>query len=434
MNTTRRQWLARASVAAAGLSITPAFAKRKAATPEPVVVLTAYAEEVLTRFEAAFEHAYPQHRLQLVWRMPHDALPYLADGNTHGVDVLWMASPRTFVELKRQGLWTPLILDRAGLPPKIGGTTISDPDGQFLATEVAAYGFAINPAALTRLGLGVPTDWTDLLDTRYAGQIAMPIPSQVGFAPVMYDIILQAWSWDAGWALLSELAGNAVLTGRGANFVTDEVATGRAAVGLSIDFFVASAIANGAPLRFVYPQHSGINPGHIAIPHNAPHPRGAQDFVNFILSDAGQHLLTTPDIRKLPVRPSAYENLPRSDYRPFEAAAKGGLGYDNDAGQAGLGLIAGLFDAMITANHAQLVSLWQRIHAAEKVGKPVTQARQWLTQAPLTHEEAKLPALQRAFKRLEGAAPTEPSQQTQWRERCQATRLQAQRFLDGAGA
>ena len=45
-----------------------------AASRRDVVVLTAYPETVVARFETAFERAYPHYRLRVVWRMPHDAL------------------------------------------------------------------------------------------------------------------------------------------------------------------------------------------------------------------------------------------------------------------------------------------------------------------------------------------------------------------------
>src|SRR5262245_18797718 len=66
------------------------------AAPRTLVVLTSYPDEVVSRFEAAFEAAHPDYRLQIVWRMPHDALPYLSQPKQSGVDVYWSPSPRTF--------------------------------------------------------------------------------------------------------------------------------------------------------------------------------------------------------------------------------------------------------------------------------------------------------------------------------------------------
>lgn len=427
----RRHLLKGAAALAASLSLPRA--QSAPTTQQTITVLTAYQDDVLRQFEAAFEQAHSQYRLQFVWRMPHDTLPYLADGNTHGVDVLWMASPRTFFALKHKDLWRTLDLGKLTPPDRIGGTQLNDPEHQYLATEMAAYGMAVNMRALQSLGLPPPQDWPDLLDARYAGHIALPVPSRVGFASVLMDIVLQQWGWDQGWALLSELAGNATLVGNGANFITDEVSSGRAAIGISIDFFVNAAIANGAPLKLIYPRHNGINPGHVAIPRNAPHPEGAQAFARFVLSPAGQSLLLKPDIRKLPVHADTYSAA--EHYRPFDAAARHELDYDNEAGMARLGLIAPVFDALITQEHARLTALWQGVHATEqRTGKPMTDVRQCLCTPPISAADADKPALQAQFKRLEGSATDKGDNATllAWQLQCRQARDKAEDMLKKA--
>ena len=151
---------------------------------------------MVSRFEAAFEKAYPQWRLRIVWHMPHDALPTLRQPAPEGVDVYWTPSPRNFAILKKEGLLRKLDVDRSGLPGRIGNTLIDDPDGYYSAIETAGYGFAVNPGYLKAHGLATPGDWIDLADQKYAGHIALPNPGTVGFAPVMADIPLQAYGWE----------------------------------------------------------------------------------------------------------------------------------------------------------------------------------------------------------------------------------------------
>lgn len=411
-NVARRRLLAGAVAGVATLAVRPALA-----APQPVVVLTAYPDEVVSRFERAFEAAHPEYRLRMVWRMPHDALPYLREPGQHGVDVYWSASPRTYAALAKDGRFRKLEIDTSGLPDKIGRAPLTDAEGYTRAIEMAGYGFVLNPAALAKLGLATPADWSDLADPRYAGQIALPSPTLVGFAPPMLEIVLQAYGWQAGWALWSEISGNAVPLGRGSTFVTDEVAAGRLALGLSIDFFVAAAIANGAPLRFIYPRHGGINPAQIGITAEAPNPAGARAFVQFVLSDAGQRLITHPDIRKLPVRPSVYAGLPADYYDPFAAAGRGAFDYDGEAAGPRLGLSTALFEQMLLADHAEHTTLWRRVHAAEAAGKPVASARRALSTPPIEETEAADPALRRLFQnRLEGAAEVPLlARETAWR-------------------
>ncbi|MBK1614451.1 ABC transporter substrate-binding protein [Rubrivivax gelatinosus] len=428
-SSTRRRFLAgcAAVVAAAGLPAAQARSRR------PVVVLTAYPQETISRFEAAFEKAEPGARLQVLWRLPHEMPAYLASPEGRGVDLVWAASPRTFQALKRDGALAVLDaqdVPRAGLPERLGGTTISDPDGHFLATEIAGYGFVYAPRQLADLGLAVPADWPDLAAPHWAGRIAAPVPSRVGFAPVLVDIVLQAFGWERGWALWSAIAGNARWVNVGGTLIGDEVASGRAAIGLTIDFFAASAVARGAPLRFAYPAHGGVNPAHVALLRRAPNRAGALAFVRYVLSDAGQLLLADPGIRKLPVRPSVYARLPADYFNPFEAAARGGYGYDNAATQPRLGLLAALFEQAFVVDHAEHAALWRQLHAAEAAGRDVAAARALLEAPPLDAAAAADPGLAAQLHFVEHGAPVPASALEQgWRAAAAQRRRQAAALL-----
>lgn len=427
----RRLLLGLGGLASAPLAAAPRPAERK-----PVVVLTSYNDEVFSRYEAAFEKANPQYKLQLVWRMPHDALPYLRQPGQSGVDVYWSASPRTFAALAGDGVLQPLGIDRSGLPERIGQARLTDPDGLYTATEMAGYGFIVNPEALARRGLPQPKDWQDLARPEFAGQLVIPNPARVGFAPVMIDIVLQAYGWERGWALWSAIAGNAGrLTDRGSTFVTDEVASGRQAVGLSIDFFAVAAIANGAPLRFSYPAHSGINPAHIAITRSAGNLAGARAFVDFVLSESGQQILTHRDIHKLPVRPGVYSKLPADYFNPFAAAERGVFDYDGDAERHRLGLVSALFEQSLIRDHGELVELWQRVHRAEAAGQDARTARSLLEAPPISRLEAGDPKLQAPFRnRLEGGDPKAGEFERQWETNSRSRRRAVAEQLARLGA
>lgn len=387
-----RRTFARRLGALAAAGLVPGLAR---AAQSDVTVLTSYPDEVVARFEAAFERAFPQYRLRIVWRMPHDALPYLHQPAQAGVGVYWSPAARNFSQLKAEGAWRKLDIDLAGLPGRIGNTAINDPEGYFVATETAGYGFAVNPEYLGRHGLSVPEDWTDLAHASFAGHLVLPIPSQVGFAPVMVDIPLQAYGWQKGWAVWSVIAANARLVGRNAAFVSDEVASGCGGVGLTIDFFAASAIANGAPLKFVYPKQGGVNPAQIAITASCVNLEGARAFASFVLSEAGQKLLLHPDIRKLPVRPSVYAAAPPGYHNPFAVAAAGGYAYDSEKGRTRLSLIAAAFEQALVVPHARRVALWSALAKMDQ--KARADAMALFAAPPLSEEEAADPVLQRAF-------------------------------------
>lgn len=401
------------------------------AEPQTLTVMTSYPADVTERMQAAFEKAFPQYRMQIVWRMPQDALPYLQQPKQGGVDVYWSPSPRTFNQLKSENAFRKLDIDLTGLPKTIGKTRLRDTDNYFTATEMAGFGFAINSQSLTKLGIATPKTWRDLTNPKLAGQIAVPNPARVGFAPVLIDIPLQGYGWDAGWALWSEISGNADLLEQGGGFISDKVSTGQMAIGLSIDFFIASAIANGAPISFVYPDRGGINPAHIAITSGTEKLDAAKTFTGFVLSTQGQSLLTHADIRKLPVRPAVYEKLSADYYRPFIAATRGELDYDNDRGRNRLGIVTSLFDHHLAYRHQEQCELWQQLHKLEAAGKSQPQLRKLLTSVPLTEAEAADPELQKQFRdRLEGAKPELREPERRWREATDRRIAAAQQLLN----
>ena len=121
-----------------------AFAKTE------LTVYTALEAEQLKTYKQAFEQANPGYRLQILWRQGFDALPFLRQPDQGGVDVYWAPSPGNFARLARDNGWQPLGVDLTGLPARIGGTALRDGGAHYQATELAGYGFAINPEVLAR--------------------------------------------------------------------------------------------------------------------------------------------------------------------------------------------------------------------------------------------------------------------------------------------
>lgn len=368
------------------------------AAEDRVVVLTSYPEELTVRFQAAFERLHPGKRVEVLWRQSADALAYLRRGGAKDVDVYWTPAPGNFVALRDEGRLAKLDIDRSQLPAEIAGFSISDPGGYFAAFELAGNGIAYNLEALRKLGLPPPRDWSDLAAPAYAHRVGLPIPGRVGFAPVLIEAVLQGYGWDRGWAVLSEIAGNADFDASASTPGTDDIVSGRKAALMTIDFFAATAIAAGAPVRFVYPPQTAYNPAQIAVLADAPHPQMAREFVAFALSADGQALLLHPDVRRLPVRLDLYAAHPELSAQPF---APGNLAYDGALTRARQGLVATLFDQALVKRHAEFAALWQAVHEAESAGRrddPATlQARAVLAAAPIGDIDQSDPALRRTF-------------------------------------
>lgn len=369
------------------------------AATEKVVVVTSYPQEVITQFEAAFEQAYPQYRLEIQWRQSRDAMTFLHQPHAP-VDVYWSPAQRNFATLAKEGAFRKLDNDLSGLPQRIGGFQVADSDGYYTAVETAGYGIVYHPAELQRLGLPVPQDWKALMTSEYEGHVVLPIPSKVGYAPMLVDTMLQGYGWQQGWQILQQISANAKLADAGATFISDDVGSGQVAVGLTMDFFAASAIANGKPLLFTYPEKVGYSPAHVAIFNESHHLDAAKAFVTFVLSEQGQKLLFHPDIRKLPIRPSVYANKPDGYFDPFSAAQRATYQYDIASGIARQELLGAVFDALITRHHEALKAMWSALRLAQQrapTDKRLQEALQHAHWLPVSAEQSADTSLQRTF-------------------------------------
>lgn len=399
----RRDWLrALGQGLAAGAAGASGWARSAAMPPGTgtVVVLTSYAEELSVRYQALFERLHPGTRVEILWRQSADALAYLRRSQGE-VDVYWAPAPGNFTALAGEGRFAPLQAmrqDGRALAHAVAGRPIDDPQGRYAAFELAGYGIAYHPAAVQRLGRPAPTDWADLAHPAYAGQIQIPIPGRIGFAPVLIEALLQGPGWDAGWALLAALGANADFgAASDASPGPDQVVSGARAARLTIDFFANQAIAGGAPLAFVYPRRTAYNPAQIGVLADAPHPAMAQAFAALALSDAGQTLLLHPDVRRLPVRPGLYAAHPELPARPF---APGNLAYDGLLTRARNGLVAALFDLALVQRHDEQAALWAALHRAEQArpgDSGVREVRALLSAPPVSEAQQADPALRQRF-------------------------------------
>ncbi|MDR3214272.1 MAG: extracellular solute-binding protein [Azoarcus sp.] len=388
-----------------------AFAVATGEGEKRVVVLTSYPEELIARFQKAFEQANPGTRVEILWRHSADALTYLRRGGMAEIDVYWTPAPRNFALLKAEGQLAKLAPDPQALSA-IAGHPVSDPDGYYAAFELAGYGIAYNPEAVKQLGLPPPRDWRDLSHHAYRGRVQMPIPGRVGFAPVMAEAVLQGQGWEEGWAQLAAIAANVDFGSGDRSPDVDDVATGRKAARMSIDFFISPSRRNANPaageLAFVYPPRTAFNPAHVAISAHAPHPETAKAFVDFLLSTPAQEMLLEPSVRRLPVRREVYAAHPELSAQPF---ASGNLAYDDALRRDRQGLVAALFDVALVQPHTEAVALWNAVDLAwkEQRGNDARRAEivALLTAVPVDERAQRDAGLRRLFA-FPDLAPGQP--------------------------
>lgn len=401
---------------------------------ETIVVVTSFPEELSTRYEREFERRHPQIHVQFVWKQARDAFAELAKPEQGGADVYWAPALANFALLRDKGAFRRISVDRAALPGRLGAQALSDPEALYEAFDVAGYGVVANPGALAAAGLTRPRRWRDLAAPEYARRTAIPIASKVGFSPALYDVILQSEGWDAGWRLLSEIAGEATLLDSGVA-PTASVREGKAALALTIDFFAESAKANGAPVEMIYPARTAFLPAHVAMTASSKHVAAAQTFIDFLLSKDGQQLMMERDSRRHPARPDAYQSAPEGLVDPFTLPASAILDYDFEIGRRRPPLIKLLFDLAIVEGHPESAELWRKIHAAEKtfagdahVMAALGEAKRHAGFIPVSERDAGASAFLERFARGD---VVDPQQIAQWRGEIAAARQKARDLVDG---
>jgi phosphoglycerate transport regulatory protein PgtC len=424
----------RRSVLLGALAASAAFARPAGAQTATLQVVTSFPEELTIRYEEEFEKLHPDAHVQFVWKQTRDALDYLGKPDQSGADVYWAPSPNNFFVLRERSAFRKITVDRAALPGKLQDLQLSDPDGYFEAYDVAGYGIVTNPALLKQRGLETPRSWHDLASPAYSGQIVMPNAAKVGFSPALYDIVLQSEGWDKGWALLSEIAANAQLLDAG-HLPTRDVTDGRAALGLSIDFFASQARANGLAADFVYPAKTAFLPAHVAITASTKRPDLAKAFVDFLLSNPGQRLMIESGSSRHPARPDAYADKPAALVDPF-ALPKGAIAaYDLDIGRRRPGLVVSLFDILITERHEKTAALWGELHAAElkhaggATPPALAEARRLAGFVPISARDAANPSFLESYAARD---KIDPAVTQKWRSEVDAAHAKAKELLAGA--
>jgi spermidine/putrescine-binding protein len=281
----------------------------------------------------------------------------------------------------------------------------------------------------------VPKEWADLKKPVYFGHVGMSAPSRSGTTHLTVETVLQGEGWNKGWATWKEMAGNFKMVTERSFGVPEGVNSGDFGVGIVIDFFGFSSKATGFPVDFVYPTVTTLVPANIAIVKDAPHPKAAAAFIEYLLSVEGQELLLDPAIRRLPVNPQTYAKAPEDFPNPFKDNSIGAaVKFDVMQSKNRYNIVNSLFDVMITYRREDLAQASEAIQKAETAlaGKSNSEAEALISEAhalvaamPISEEEAidgKFPGVftSDAYKKRKKSSAKVPPRQAEIEEKWDA--------------
>jgi ABC-type Fe3+ transport system substrate-binding protein len=364
-------------------------------------------------------------------RLPEDApaedrqarAAYLASEAGCGIDLFFGGGSPDFTKQARAGRLVdsglgalhPEWFSSGDLPLSFRGEPFSDPGRLWYGAVLSSFGIVFNRDALRRIGFErEPSEWSDLADPRFFGQIGLCDPTKSGSITVAFENVIQQQmhrrldriraeqpglspaaasglaarqGWVDALRLLQKVGANA-------RYFTDtsqkppiDVAAGDCAAGMCIDFYgteqqeAVRRRGGGDRVGYVSPEGGAaysVDP--IGLLRGAPHPQAAKAFMEFVLSLDGQKLWNfrtgTPGgpvefaIRRLPVRRDFYGHTEwrgfRSDPDVFPYGEKAGLVYNRDWTGALYLEIGFVVRVMTEDTHAELARAWYAVnHAPE---------------------------------------------------------------------
>ena len=399
---------------------------------DKVVIVTSYPKDLTGPFKKAFEAKYPGTMVEILQKKTSAGVKYIQEtsqGNTS--DLMWASAPDAFEVLKADGLLTRYTPTTKGIPQKIGSYPINDPAGYYIGFAGSGYGIMWNTRYLKAKKIPVPKEWADLKQPVYHNHVGMSAPSRSGTTHLTVETVLQGEGWDKGWGTWKEMAGNFKMVTERSFGVPEGVNSGDFGIGIVIDFFGFSSKATGFPVDFVYPTVTTLVPANIAIVKDAPHPKAAAAFIEYLLSVEGQELLLDPAIRRLPVNPNTYAKAPKDFPNPFEDKSIGAaVKFDVELSKNRYNIVNSLFDVMITYRREDLVKATLAIQEAEaalagksnaKAEALIKDARALVTAMPISEAEAvdgKFPGVftSDAFKKRKKADAKVPPRQAEIEE------------------
>lgn len=358
----RPSWLL---AAIAGL-VLPVAAHAQAPTGK-VSIVTSYSKDLTDPIKKAFQAAMPGITLDVQNRNTNAGVKFLEETKANNqVDIFWASAPDAFEALKGKSLLQKYTPKATGIPAKIGQFPINDPDGFYFGFAASGYGIMWNERYVKANKLPEPKEWQDLAAPAYYDHVSMAAPSRSGTTHLTVETILQGEGWDKGWATLKAVAGNFREVTERSFGVPEAVNSGQVGYGIVIDFFAFSSQATGFPVKFVYPSVTTIVPANIAIVANAPNKAGAEAFIEFLLSPAGQNILFDPGIRRLPVNPSVYDKAPAGYPNPFKDPRLNSMvKFDVKTSEHRNNVVDSLFDQIVTFQLADLKGATKAIEDAE---------------------------------------------------------------------
>lgn len=180
------------------------------------------------------------------------------------------------------------------------------PDNSWTGFCVLTLGIGINSKRFAEKfpGKAYPKTWEDLTDPAYKGEVVLTNPVASSTAYLFVQDQLQRLGEEKGWEYLAALSKNVGQFPDSGSAPAKLVGTGEYALGISYIHALAKYKAQGFDVDMVAPPQSVGDVDCISIMKNTKNLKGAEAFVDFMLSKEAQELMSSIDFT-IPVNPEA---------------------------------------------------------------------------------------------------------------------------------
>jgi ABC-type Fe3+ transport system substrate-binding protein len=358
---------------------------------DALVIYSAHSDEVIKEFTDGFRPWYKARTgrdVDVTWPDPGGGgtfiLKRLEDKFRAGrfdVDVVF-GGGAIFEQMKQLGMLEPCRLPDdvlAAVPRQVAGQPLYDADYAWYGAAISTFGLIYNKQMIADRSLPPVETWEAMADPAYFGWVGAGDASKSGSVRKAYDIILQAYGYAKGMAVLVRMGANAREFYSNSSDIPRGTAKGFLAVGPCIDFYAYRQMRSdgGEALGFVAPPGlTVVNCDPIAVLKNAPHAAEAALFVEFVMSPAGQRLWMLPvgaaggpkekALQRLSLLPSVHAEAAAAGSAvpvdPFKAPPADF--YSAEKENARQTILADYLRVALVENHAALVKAWKAIIAA----------------------------------------------------------------------
>jgi ABC-type Fe3+ transport system substrate-binding protein len=340
------------------------------------------------------------------------------DDATIKVDVLFGGGVATHARLAEMGFLVapelPVYVE-AALEREIAGLPLHDPERRWFGAAMSGFGIVRNKRIIKRMSLPGVREWADLTNPRLFGWVASGNPTSSGSVHMLFELILQAYGFEKGFAFICQIAGNVAAFDESGNAAPRSVGMGQSAYGMCIDMYGREQQSRYGEenVDFTMPESlTVISADPIAVLKGAPHPELAAHFLEYVLSEPGQKLWYLRvgaeggpkhyALNRLPVVRGVYADDAETDVTVDPFFWRGKLDFDEKLASRRWGVLNGLLQATVLDVHGELRRAWRAtIDAGESEhpelvtkfgGSPVTEkemlvlAKTWTADVGLRQE------------------------------------------------